>query len=271
MNPTARAEMIFDKLWKQYTELNSDVEKIHNLFVKDGHKVRNDHVALRTFNDPRVNITALSKPFINAGYEVKGHYKFEKKKLDAVHLENSIDPSLPKVFISELKLEEFSEELRACVSRVIDSIPSQVINSESFPYSGTSWDALSIEEYQKLRAESEYAAWVCAFGYMANHFTVKINDLNESLGTISLVNQFIEDHGYPLNSVGGKIKGTPDVCLEQSSTLADRKKVEFLDGSLEIPTCFYEFAYRHKLPNGQEFSGFIADNADKIFSSTDAG
>ena len=105
---------------------------------------------------------------------------------------------------------------------------------------------------------------------MANHFTVKVNDLGESLNDLNKVNDFIENAGYDINATGGKIKGTPEVYLEQSSTLADKRDVEFKDGSLTLPTCFYEFALRHNLPSGEEFSGFIADNADKIFSSTNA-
>jgi hypothetical protein len=270
VNQTEKADYIFENLWNQYVSLNSDVEKIHGLFTAAGHQVTNDHVALRTFNHKKVCIDVLAKPFIDAGYCVSGHYNFEKKKLDAVHLEHSSNKDLPKVFISELRLEEFSEELKNTVSTIIEAISDNTLTATSFPFSGRTWDPLTTETYQKIRKESEYAAWVCVFGYMANHFTVKINKLNPELGDISKVNNFIEANGYELNSVGGKVKGTAEVCLEQSSTLADRRNIEFADGSIEIPTCFYEFAYRHKLPSGEEFSGFIADNADKIFSSTDA-
>jgi hypothetical protein len=33
----------------------------------------NDHIAIRTFNDVRVNIAVLEKPFVNAGYVAKGN------------------------------------------------------------------------------------------------------------------------------------------------------------------------------------------------------
>jgi hypothetical protein len=62
-------------------------------------------VAFRTFNDHRVNIDVLAKPFIEAGYEPRGVYIFETKKLKARHYEL---PESPRVFISELLLEEFS-------------------------------------------------------------------------------------------------------------------------------------------------------------------
>ena len=143
-------------------------------------------------------------------------------------------------------------------------------DSQSFCHSGVLWSRLSLSEYEALRSESEYAAWVSAFGYMANHFTVKVNELGQELSTLEKVNQFVESAGYEINSNGGKIKGTPEVYLIQSSTLANRQNVEFSDGTRELPTCFYEFAYRFLKPDGTEFSGFIADNADKIFTSTNA-
>jgi hypothetical protein len=57
--------------------------------------------------------------------------------------------------------------------------------------------------------------------------------------------------------------------LEQSSTLASRVRVEFSDGTREIPGCYYEFARRYPDATGRLFSAFLAPNADKIFESTD--
>ena len=48
---------------------------------------------------------------------------------------------------------------------------------------------------------------------MANHFTVKVNELGQELSTLEKVNQFVESAGYEINSNGGKIKGTPEVYL----------------------------------------------------------
>lgn len=261
-------ENIFSNLWDQYVALNPDVQKIHDLFVDQGHKVVNDHVALRTFNHPKVNCNRLAQTFLKHGYAIASDYEFAAKKLDAIHLEHKGDPSLPKVFISELKLECFSEKLRAVILPIIDRIDSGLIESESFLYSGRTWSPLLISEYESLLLESEYAAWVATFGYMANHFTVKINDLGKSLATIGQVNDFIEGHGYQINANGGKVKGSPEVFLEQSATLANRRSVQFSDGTKVLPTCFYEFAYRYDQEDGKQFSGFIADNADKIFTST---
>ena len=58
--------------------------------------------------------------------------------------------------------------------------------------------------------------------------------------------------------------------LEQSSTLADKVAVNFSDKTVKIPSCFYEFAKRYPLNNGQLYTGFVAASADKIFESTNA-
>ena len=53
--------------------------------------------------------------------------------------------------------------------------------------------------------------------------------------------------------------------------MADKIDYTFADGKKEtIPSCFYEFARRHVMPNGQLFDSFIEGNADKIFDSTSA-
>ena len=94
-----------------------------------------------------------------------------------------------------------------------------------------------------------------------------MNALN-NYETLESVNQALKDAGFPLNTSGGEIKGTPDVLLEQSSTLADEAPVQFTDGTRNIPSCFYEFARRYPMANGQLYGGFVAASADKIFEST---
>ncbi len=261
-------EVLFTNLWNQYVKLNPAVAKIHALFSEREPEVINDHIALRTFQHPKVGLDKLAKAFEDAGYQRCGHYTFVEKKLNAIHLEHKADPSQPKVFISELKLNECSESLRRIVEeQIIANIDEDLPESANFCHSGRTWGDISFETYETLRQESEYAAWMYVYGYMANHFTVKVNALN-SFDTLQDVNTFLEEQGFQLNDVGGKIKGTPELFLEQSSTLAEKRPVDFKEGTKEIPSCFYEFARRYQLENGEEFSGFIEGNADKIFEST---
>jgi len=261
-------EQIFEKLWQQYALENPSAGKIYNLFQDSGEKVVNDHVAFRTFNDPRVGIDVIARPFVEAGYVPRGEYEFKVKKLKARHYELPGQPESPRVFISELILEEFSDELQNTIRKGLDSISGTVLNSPELIFKGRLFDPVSHEVYERLREESEYAAWLYVYGYRANHFTVSINYLKNFEG-IEEVNSFLKENGYVLNSSGGEIKGNPSQLLEQSSTLADRVEVSFEDGRHVIPSCYYEFARRYKDELGKLFSGFVAGSADKIFESTD--
>ena len=86
--------------------------------------------------------------------------------------------------------------------------------------------------------------------------------------TIEKVNQILKDKGFNLNSSGGEIKGTPEMLLQQSSTMADIIEVKFVEGVYGIPACYYEFALRYPDKNGVLYNGFHAQSADKIFEST---
>lgn len=258
---------LFNTLWDEYTERNPHALKIYNLFVERGERVINDHVAFRTFNHPSINVDQLGKFFKAYGYEEKGTYEFPVKKLFAKHYEHA-DPKAPKVFISELLLEKFSAPLQAAINSSIEQIPSGLLNDEELLYSGVTWKPLSHKVYQELLKESEYAAWTYVFGFCANHFTVNVNAL-DTFRELQEVNDFLIKHGFKLNVAGGMIKGTPAQFLEQSSTMAEDRKVNFVEGTFGIPSCYYEFAKRYNMANGKLFTGFIAESADKIFESTD--
>ena len=106
-------------------------------------------------------------------------------------------------------------------------------------------------------------------GYQANHFTVNVNRL-QSVDSIDEVVDLLVTNQYRLNHVGGVIKGTPSDLLVQASTLADQIRFEFQDGiGSNVPSCFYEFAYRFTDSSGQPFQGFIPNSATAIFESTD--
>lgn len=262
-----KSKVIFDKLWERYSLENPSAGRIHKIFNREDQPVINDHVAFRTFNDPRVNIDVLAKPFLDVGYEPKGDYIFEAKKLKARHYEIPGSPESPRVFISELLLEEFSPFLQTSIREALDRVPRDLLASPDLIFQGSIFEPLSYKIYTRLREESEYAAWLYVFGFRANHFTVSINYLQDYEG-IEEVNAFLKKEGYALNSSGGEVKGTPAQLLEQSSTLADKVEVEFEEGIFTVPACYYEFAKRYPEASGKLFSGFIAGSADKIFEST---
>lgn len=256
---------IFDNLWDQYLANNPQARSIHTLLTSNGENILNDHIAFRTFNHPKVNINVLSSFFLNHGYERKGSYDFPAKKLNAVHLEHP-SPDYPLIFVSELRLEEFSQELQDIVHNLINQVDPTSVSNATFLWSGIPWKAISFDTYKQLLEESEYAAWTATFGYCANHFTIYVNAL-ENYNLVEL-NTLLQDQGYQLNSAGGLIKGSQEQGLMQSSTMAAETVVIFSDQEAIVPCCYYEFAERFEI-NGKEFRGFIAKSADKIFQSTD--
>ena len=253
-------------LWDEYTKITPSAQKIHDLFSVNG-EFKNDHIALRTFNDPRICIDVVAKSFIACGYEEVQSYNFPDKKLQAKHYRNFNDDNVPLVFISQLMLEQCSVELECIINNAINSVEPSVFR-EDISTLGRLWENVSYDFYQKLRAESEYAAWTYVYGVRVNHFTVFVNSLNQ-FETIQEVNEFVKQAGFKLNTSGGEVKGSEEMLLEQSSTLAELQEMEFEEGTHTIPTCFYEFARRFKDETGELFLGFHADSANKIFESTD--
>ncbi len=262
-------EQLLGKLWKDYSSMNKQAGAIHTALEKRGEKVVNDHIAFRTFNIPSVGINAMASFFTALGYkEASGKgYDFKEKKLFAKHYEHP-QAGLPKVFISELKVEDCSPLVQKVVRELAAQVPAGVTKSSDFLISGTPWKKISWQTYQDLLKESEYAAWMAAFGFRVNHFTVFFNSL-KTFKDFAELNAFIKSLGFQLNSSGGEIKGSPGVFLEQSSTLAHPVEVQFSDKKETIPACYYEFARRYPMPDGKLFQAFLPDSADKIFESTD--
>jgi hypothetical protein len=258
---------LFAGLWQDYLRITPSAHKIHALLANKNNatSIVNDHIALRTFDIDKVSLKKLAAHFLAMGYEHKGDYDFVAKKLTAQHFEHP-DPTVPKVFISELRVNELSEEAQKIIHSLVDQIDENVITENTFLYSGIHWE-VSSEDYKRLLVESEYAAWMLAWGYRANHFTVNVNHLS-TINELTDVNNLLKDAGFTLNSSGGEIKGGENVFLAQSSTMADRMEVKFSNETLIIPSCFYEFAQRYEMADGNLYQGFVATSADKIFEST---
>ena len=255
----------FGALWNDYVAMAPQAAALKAAFERRGESVANDHVAFRTLDIAPLNIASLEGRLLALGYTRFEPYRFEAKKLDAwAYLPP--DPSQPRVFLSELRVGELSEGAQAILRRL--AAEATVPEGPEVFWSGRPWSAPSFAEYEALRAESEYAAWVAALGLRPNHFTIAIHQL-EGFDSVEGVLQAVEEEGREVSDAGGRVKGSPAVFLEQGSTRADRMPVTFAGGETrEIPTCYYEFALRHPMPNGELYQGFVATSADKIFEST---
>jgi hypothetical protein len=259
---------LLERMWADYASLNPMARRIHDLLQQRGETVINDHVALRTFDLPSVAIDVLARPFRSFGYVERGAYEFPEKKLMARHYEPA-RLGLPKIFISQIRVGALPREAAQLIHGLVECLDQSLPARADFCVSGRQWP-LSLAQYRQLAAVSDYAAWVAAFGFRPNHFTVDANALR-TVESLAELNALVKRAGFELNVSGGEIKGSPAELLEQSSTIANLVEVAFSDGVERIPACYYEFARRYPEPNGRLYQGFIAASADKIFESTARG
>lgn len=259
-------ERLFSFLWQDYAfRLCPSAQKINTLLQEDS-ELFNDHIALRTFNLAPLGLDVLASHFEQLGYCASGDYHFETKKLIAKHYEHP-SGQFPKVFISELLVDELSLSAQKVITSLVEQVDQVYFSEPDFLYSGRPW-SLSVEQYHVLQQESEYAAWVAAHGYGANHFTVSVNQL-ERFEQVKEVNHYLKQHDFVINASGGEVKGSSEVLLEQSSTIADMVPVQLIEAELRLPGGFYEFAKRYPMENGLLYPGFVEASADRIFESTD--
>ncbi len=288
---------LLDRLHESYASKALVALKVRQVIESMGGHYINDHIAFRTFGLPGFGIASISAPFETLGYEKKGDYYFEQKKLKAIHLEFPADKRLPKIFISELMVERLSPEIQGFIrshTRKVDSSYGRgvigidkvnldhidsirhAVDATFLHLDTTPWPWVSFEDYQTLKEESEYASWVAAFGNRVNHFTLSVHQ-SEIFADVREINAAVQKVGIKLNDSGGEVKGSREVCLEQSSTVADRVFWHFAGRRLEvIPYAYVEFARRFPVDPSKPqpwkhddlYHGFEELSADKIFEST---
>jgi hypothetical protein len=285
-------QAVLNGLMTRYKARVPDVAGIFQAMIKEGiindpSEIENDHIAFRTIGVKHLGINSLEKIFLNYGYKKRDHYFFPEKKLDA-YWYSPADPRNPRIFISELRVNDLSANSRKIIRKYTDEVTSDPTVKldldnpaivDEFLHSGL-WTLPSWTDYSTLADESEYAAWTIYNRYYLNHFTISVHNLKPGYNTIDDFNNFLEKYGFVLNDSAGKIKQSPDNGLLQSSTVAHMIEATFANGEKHrIPGSYVEFAERRVLPQFQHLppseikrqhrrEGFEAANADKIFEST---
>jgi len=283
-------DFVMNGLMQRYSERVPDVGKILGAMEDRGlvgsrDEIENDHIAFRTMGVPQLGMRSFEKIFLALGYQKRDPYYFAGKKLDAFWYAPPTEKH-PRIFVSELRVEDLSEEAQRIIRSYTDEVAKDPVDSldltdgetiDRFLHSGL-WRLPTWEDYSRLLEESEYAAWVIYNRYYLNHFTISVHNLKAPHETVEGFNNFLEDLGVKLNDAGGKTKVSPDGLLLQSSTVAEMVDAEFADGQRHrIAGSYVEFAERRVLPEFAGVSpverrhrrdGFEAQNADKIFEST---
>jgi hypothetical protein len=260
---------------------------VHQDVIKSLDEIENDHIAFRTLGVKHLGIKSLEKIFLHYGYKKMDYYFFPEKKLNAWWYAPPAE-NLPRIFISELRVEDLSLPAERIIRSYTDGIkrdPVDLLDLDD-PYMidrflhSALFKIPTLSDYELLAHESEYAAWTIYNRYYLNHFTIAVHNLKEGYNTIEEFNNFLEKNGIILNDSGGKIKKSPDGGLLQSSTVAEMVKAEFGRGETKmIPGSYVEFAERKVLDEFKYLphslilrkhrrEGFEASNADRIFEST---
>ncbi len=283
---------ILDALFEVYAERVPDVRKITQAMIAEGMvldqtDIVNDHVAFRTLGVNNLGIASFEKIFLAHGYTQMDFYHFEAKKLDAYWYAPPT-PELPRVFISELKVQSLSETARQTIKKYTDSVISDPVdaldlnhvNQVASFFQTPLWALPTLKDYQILLNESEYAAWVIYNRYYLNHYTISVHDLPKEYNTLEPFNTFLKSIGIQLNDSGGEIKTSLDGLLRQTSSVANQVEATFSEGATKnIAGSYVEFAERSIMPEFQSLDpknlkrkhrreGFETSNADKIFEST---
>ncbi|HBX26590.1 MAG TPA: DUF1338 domain-containing protein [Gammaproteobacteria bacterium] len=260
-------DKFFDSLWKQYISVTPQARGIQSLLLRHGEEVTNDHVAFRTFDIQGFGLEMVTELVAEIGYERFDSYVFPDKHLRAHAYWVPNEHDVPKIFFSELVCAELDSDSQSIIAEITSPLTGELTLKDLV--GAYLFKRPTLEQYSRLCDASEYAGWLSTMGYQANHFTVNVNGLR-TLDSIDGLIDLLVANQYPLNDVGGVIKGTNSDLLVQASTLADTIRFEFEDGfESDIPSCFYEFAYRFTDSTGQPFQGFIPNSANAIFESTD--
>lgn len=285
-------DQVLGGLMTRYKDRVPDVQGVINAMIKEdvitgSNAIENDHIAFRTMGVPHLGIKSLEKLFLHYGYTRKDHYFFPAKKLNAYWYAPP-SPEYPRIFISELIVEQLSAETQQIIRSYTNEVTADPVDSidldnatavDKFLHSGL-WRLPTLEDFLALSQESEYAAWVIYNRYYLNHFTISVHNLKPGYNTVAEFNTFLERNGFKLNDAGGKIKTSPDGNLLQSSTVAEMINATFAnDVKHLISGSYVEFAERKVLAQYADLpanaikrehrrEGFEAGNADKIFEST---
>lgn len=284
--------IVLNDLFEHYKRNVIDVGRITNALLEKGvvkkqEDIINDHIAFRTLGIKNLGIKSFEKIFLAFGYTKKDYFNFEGKKLDAYWF-SPPSPEYPRIFVSELRVEDLSQGSQDIISKYTSSITSDPVNSLDLSngkevaefLQKPLWELPTSVEYLALLEESEYAAWVIYNRYYLNHYTISIHELMDGYNTLEEFNDFLLSIGVKLNNSGGLIKTSGDGLLRQSSTVSALYDAKFSDDKIvEIAGSYVEFAERSVLPEFADLAkdqingthrrdGFETNNADKIFEST---
>jgi hypothetical protein len=303
MNAAPVLDKLLAILWDQYKKRVSYAAQYQQMVEQRGGKVQNDHIAFRTFNTETgaqpAGVEAIARIFTALGYVQKDNYLFKDKKLTAWHYEHATNPANPKLFISQLEVDQLSlataDLINKTVAHALDLVTTAEKESLSQLAAGKTLDGIKAEALAKSLAafftrpwsppqrqvieavdkESQYAAWTLLHGNAVNHFTAYINEQHVSeWPDIETTVDALRKAGVPMKA---EFEGERGTKLRQSSTKAAEDECDIIEadgspGKMRWTYAYYELAERGNVPGPDgkptRFHGFLGAQATNLFEMT---
>jgi hypothetical protein len=255
------AVRLLDLLWDRYA---AEVPSARTFVQLSGGSFRNDHLALRALARPGGGIALFERVFERLGWKRAGEYTFPDTHLAAIYMAHP--EGLPRVFISELK----QQELSARAQQLLSSLPEDPPPPESVEALAGWFCAPPPPEESallELEKESQYGAWLLAFGRKVNHFTGSVDD-------VEVWQRRMREAGVPMKA---DIEGAAGSKLRQTATAAVVIDVDIMDN--EAPAtmpwtyAYFELAQRGDVVDAESgqthrFEGFLGPQATQLFEMT---
>jgi len=291
-----------ENLWQQYLRRVPYARTYSEMVAERGGKVVHDHIAFRTFNtntgEQPSGIMAFGHLLEILNYRKAGKYKFPKMMASAVHYEHP-DPLLPKIFVSQLEVNELPDWAQLIINDCVAETPylisdeaialmnilgdkgaitneaGEILVEEITGYFRRPWKLPMREDLLKINDVSQYAAWTLLHGNSVNHFAAFINLQNvREWPDLETTCRAMAAAGIPMKE---EIEGEKGSILRQSATQAVKETIPFKgeDGEIEEMEwtyAYYEFTERGYVisDEGEKlFTGFIPDQATHLFKMTE--
>ncbi|MEA5502441.1 DUF1338 domain-containing protein [Halotia wernerae UHCC 0503] len=289
---------LWDLLWQEYSARVSHARTYQKMITTAGGTVANDHIAFRSLrllvDSPQgqvnLGIDYLGQIAEALGYIAVGEYFFNETHLYARHYRHPQQEQfdLPKLFISELIVDELPANIAQLIYQTVASIQLeiphfsqaeknyQIIAQQLQKIFTRPWQPPRRFVVQEVNQVSQYGAWVLLHGYAVNHFTGYINRQNTAVyPNIDTTACGLANLGVPMKA---EIEGNVTCGLRQTATQAVTELVTVIDDingvEIQIPWtyAYYEIAQRYMVEvepgRTKLFDAFLGNNAQQLFEMT---
>ncbi|MEI1376164.1 DUF1338 domain-containing protein [Nostoc sp. UHCC 0926] len=295
------APYLWKLLWQEYSARVNHARTYQQMITAAGGTVANDHIAFRSLrllvDSPQgqlnLGIDYLGQLAEALGYVAAGEYNFAKTHLYARYYRHPQQEefNLPKLFISELIVDELPANIAQLISKTVSSILDELASPLTLLQKDGNIETIAKQLQQvftrpwlppqrsvveEVNQVTQYGAWVLLHGYGVNHFTGYVNGQNTpEYPDIDTTASALANLGVPMKA---EIEGNIACGLRQTATQAVTEMVTVLDDNsgaeIQIPWtyAYYEIAQRYlvEVESGGQvlFDAFLGSNAQQLFEMT---